>query len=201
MRLLGPASEEEMIAVFLRGELDSGRYGKKLRTLLARDRRAEDVLRRPDLGDVEANAYRRRLLEEHRAYERRDGLFGGFPQQVEWFRAALEPDEVLDILYIDWDWWLELSGGTRRPRDAARRILEDEGADATAAEHEPLAAALQTTPPPPELIAVTTTARTPLVLVEGHARLTAYALFPDYLPAKLEILLGVSDEMPRWCQF
>src|SRR5437763_4011770 len=76
MRLRGPASEEEMIAVFLRGELDSGRYGKKLRTLLARDRRAEDVLRRPDLGDVEANAYRRRLLEEHRAYERRDGLFG-----------------------------------------------------------------------------------------------------------------------------
>jgi len=201
MRLLGPASEEEMIAVFLRGELDSGRYGKKLRTLLARDRRAEDVLRRPDLGDVEANAYRRRLLEEHRAYERRDGLFGGFPQQVEWFRAALERDEVLDILYIDWDWWLELSGGTRRPRDAARRILEAEGADATAAEHEPLAAALQTTPPPPELIAVTTPARTPLVLVEGHARLTAYALFPDYLPAKLEILLGVSDEMPRWCQF
>ena len=201
MRLLGPASEEEMIAVFLRGELDSSRYGKKLRTLLARDRRAEDVLRRPDLGDVEANAYRRRLLEEHRAYERRDGLFGGFPQQVEWFRAALERDEVLDILYIDWDWWLELSGGTRRPRDAARRIVEAEGADATAAEHEPLAAALQTTPPPPELIAVTTPARTPLVLVEGHARLTAYALFPDYLPAKLEILLGVSDEMPRWCQF
>jgi len=201
MRLLGPASEEEMIAVFLRGELDSGRYGKKLRTLLARDRRAEDVLRRPDLGDVEANAYRRRLLEEHRAYERRDGLFGGFPQQVEWFRAALERDEVLDILYIDWDWWLELSGGTRRPRDAARRIVEAEGADATAAEHEPLAAALQTTPPPPELIAVTTPARTPLVLVEGHARLTAYALFPHYLPAKLEILLGVSDEMPRWCQF
>ena len=201
MRLLGPASEEEMIAVFLRGELDSGRYGKKLRTLLARDRRTEDLLRRPDLGDVEANAYRRRLLEEHRAYERRDGLFGGFPQQVEWFRAALERDEVLDILYIDWDWWLELSGGTRRPRDAARRILEAEGADATAAEHEPLAAALQTTPPPPELIAVTTPARTPLVLVEGHARLTAYALFPDYLPAKLEILLGVSDEMPRWCQF
>jgi len=201
MRLLDPASEEEMIAVFLRGELDSGRYGKKLRTLLARDRRTEDLLRRPDLGDVEANAYRRRLLEEHRAYERRDGLFGGFPQQVEWFRAALERDEVLDILYIDWDWWLELSGGTRRPRDAARRILEAEGADATAAEHEPLAAALQTTPPPPELIAVTTPARTPLVLVEGHARLTAYALFPHYLPAKLEILLGVSDEMPRWCQF
>src|SRR5438045_8040802 len=95
MRLLGPASEEEMIAVFLRGELDSGRYGKKLRALLVRDRRTEDVLRRPDLGDVEAKAYRRRLLEAHRAYERRHGPLGGFAQHVEWFRAALERDEVL----------------------------------------------------------------------------------------------------------
>src|SRR6266516_1472578 len=143
MRLLGSSSEDEMIAVFLRGELDSGRYGEKLRALLARDRRTEDVLRRADLGDVDANAYRRRLLEEHRAYERRDGLFGGFPQHVEWFRAALERDEVLDILYIDWDWWLELSGGTRRPRDAARRIRAGLIPGATAAGHEPLAAALQ----------------------------------------------------------
>jgi len=39
------------------------------------------------------------------------------------------------------------------------------------------------------------------VLVEGGVRLTAYALFPDYLPDELEILLGISDEMPSWCQF
>jgi hypothetical protein len=56
-------------------------------------------------------------------------------------------------------------------------------------------------PPPPELIAVTTRAHAPLVLVEGHVRLTAYATFPQYLPDELEIVLGVSDEMERWCQF
>src|SRR6266540_1261933 len=41
MQLLHPITEEEVIAVFLRGELDSGRYGAKLRGLLARDGRGE----------------------------------------------------------------------------------------------------------------------------------------------------------------
>jgi hypothetical protein len=53
----------------------------------------------------------------------------------------------------------------------------------------------------PELIAVTTPAYGPLVLVEGHVRLTAYALFPDYLPDELEIVLGISDEMTTWSEF
>jgi hypothetical protein len=51
------------------------------------------------------------------------------------------------------------------------------------------------------LIAATTDALRPLVLVEGHARLTAYALFPERLPDELEILLGVSPAMAGWCQF
>ena len=91
---------------------------------------------------------------------------------------------MLDILFINWDWWLELSGGTRRPRDAARRIRAGEVAGVTAEEHEPLARASATQP---ELIAATTPAHSPLVLVEGHFRLTAYALFPDYVPEELVI--------------
>ena len=200
MRILRPISEDEMIAVFLCAELDSSRYRERLRGWLARDGRDHDVLRRPDLGDPGANDYRRGLLEEHRAYERREGLFGGFPQRVEWFRAALGRDEVLDILYINWDWWLTISDGTRRPRDAARRIRDGLVPGSTVEEHEPLAAALCGTPRPPELIVATTPAHLPLVLVEGHFRLTAYALFPDYVPDDLEILLGVSDEMVGWCQ-
>ena len=190
-----------MIAVFLRAELDSGRYGEKLRALLARDRRGLDVLRRPDFANVGENRYRRRLLDDHRAYERREGLFFGFPAEVDWSRALLDRDEVLDILYINWDWWLRISGGTRRPRDAARRIRAGEVDGVTAEEDQPVAAALRRERPPPPLIAVTTPAHFPLVLVEGHVRLTAYALFPDYLPAELEILVGISDAIAGWCQF
>jgi hypothetical protein len=196
MRLLTSISEDEMIAVFLRAELDSGRYGEKLRSFLARDRYEREVLRRPDLDDADENAYRRQLLDEHRAYERREGLFFGFPSEVEWSRAALTRDEVLDILFIDWDWWLRVTGGSPRPRDAARRIRAGEVPGVSAEEHQHLVQAAQ-----PELIAVTTPAFSPVVLVEGHVRLTAYALFPDALPSELEILLGVSGEMTGWCLF
>src|SRR5712691_3315891 len=201
MRLLHPISEDEVVAVFLRGELDSSRYGEKLQALLARDGRALDVLRRPNLADSNENSYRRQLLDEHRAYDRREGMFIGFPRQIDWFRAALSAEEVLDILFIDWDWWLELSRGSRRPRDAAQRIRDGEVPGVSAEEHEPLAAALRTGSRQPQLIAVTTSAHSPLVLVEGHYRLTAYALFPAYLPQELEILLGASDEITSWCQF
>jgi hypothetical protein len=200
MRLLGPVSEDEVVSAFLRAEIDSDRYGEKLRRLLARDQREPSVLRHPDLADDCENRYRQQLLDEHRAFERREEMFGGFPRQIDWLRAALEREEVLDILYIDWDWWRTLSGGSRSPRDAAQRVRTGVIAGVTAAEHEPAARAFRAGAPP-ELIAVTTPAYAPLVLVEGHVRLTAYALFPEYLPPETEILLGISEEMTGWWAF
>jgi hypothetical protein len=202
VRILHPISEDEVVATFLRAELDSGRYGETLRAALVCDGLEPEVLRSPNLADETENRYRRRLLDEHRAYERREGLFAGFPRRVDWFRAALTGEEVLDILYIKWDWWLRVSGGSRRPRDAAERIRGGEAPGITADEgDEAIAAALQANVPPPELIAVTNPAHAPLVLVEGHIRLTAYALFPEYLPEEVEILLGVSSEIDDWSQF
>jgi hypothetical protein len=168
--------------------------------LLARDGREPNVLRQPDLGVAEENAYRRRLLDEHRSYERREGLFLDFPREIEWFRAELDREELLDILYINWDWWLRITAGSRRPRDAARRIRAGEVAGVTADEHEPVATALGSGVQP-ELIAVTRPAQSPIVLVEGHVRLTSYALFPEHVPQELEIVLGISDAAADWCQF
>ena len=50
MKLLRPITEDEMIATFLRAELDSGRYGERLRGFLARDGRAEEVFSAPDVA-------------------------------------------------------------------------------------------------------------------------------------------------------
>jgi len=168
VRLLRPIGEDEMIAVYLGAELDSDRFGPQLRGRLARDGQ--------ELASADA-AYRRRLLDEHRGYGTRTGMFEGFPRAVDWFRAALSREEVLDGRYTDYSWWVELSGGTRSPREAARRIRAGEltgmTAGATAEEHEPFLARTS------ELIAATTPAQETRVVVEGHARLTAYALFPE----------------------
>ena len=180
-----------MIGAFLRAEIDSGRCGAKLLALLARDGRDAEVLRRPDLSDSEASAYRRRLLDEHRAYERREGLFDGFPRRIDWLRAALEPAEVLDMLYIDWEWWLELPAARAARETPPGGSGPESCAGMSVDGQEPVAAALRTSGQP-ELIAVTVPEWEPHVLVEGHYRLTAYALFPEYLPPELEIVLGVS---------
>ncbi|HEY4347623.1 MAG TPA: hypothetical protein VGM80_08530 [Gaiellaceae bacterium] len=193
-------SEDEMIATFLRAEIDSARYGEKLGGLLAGAGHDPAVLRNPDLTNVRDNAFRRALLDEHRAYGRREGLFDGFPPDVEWFRAELSQDEVLDILFIDWDWWLAISGGTRKPRDAARLIRAGQIAGVDAAGHEDVAAALDRSGQP-ELIAVAARAGAQLVLVEGHYRLTAYALFPEHLPDRLEVIVGLSERITGWWSY
>jgi hypothetical protein len=196
MRILRPATEDEVIAVFLRAEFDSGRYGKVLRKLLDRDGRAVDVLARPDLNDSAANRYRSALLDEYRGYEQRIGLFGGFPERVDWHRAALSRDEVLEVLYIDWDWWLEISDGTRRPKVAADRIRRGEVPGSTVEEHRILFDV-----PQPELIVVTKPDRAKFVVLEGHYRLTAYAMFPELLPDELELYLGEAEDMGAWGNF
>src|SRR5438477_122121 len=99
--------------------------------------------------------------------------------------------ELLEIRYINWDWWLRISNGTRLPRVAVEVQGRDDG-DRT------IAAAVATNP---ELIVVTDPEQSRLVLLEGHVRLTAYAAFPEYLPAELELYLGTSPTVADWSEF
>jgi hypothetical protein len=129
--------------------------------------------------------------DRKRAWRERDGLFDGFPHDVSWERVALTRDEVLSILYINWDWWLTVSNGTRLATVAAEVQGRDEGDRAIAA-----GAATN-----PELIVVTDPERSKLVLLEGHARLTAYAAFPEYLPSELEVYVGASPRIVEWSEW
>jgi hypothetical protein len=169
---LGPVTEDEVLACFVRAERESERYGETVRKLEKR------VGNNP-----------RAILAAYRSWPDQ-GLFYGFPRDVKWSRVAVTPDEALDILYINWDWWLKITGGSRRPRDAAARTQPDAGDERIAR-----AAAMN-----PELIAVRAPGG-PLVLLEGHVRLTAYALFRECLPDELEIYLGESPRMAEWSEY
>jgi len=208
MRHLRSSSTAEMIASFLQQEFTSARFGPALRALLAEAGQPEDVVTRPDVRDRRANAARRRLLAAHRGYgTAADTYLAGFPTAgVRWAWWALSPEEVLTARYIDWDYWLELSGGTRRPADAAACIragaapygVSNEGAWA-------VAAAVRVGAPLPPLILVTA-CHPPLpgadagglVVLEGHLRLTGYALAAEALPPTLAVLVGSSPAVARW---
>jgi hypothetical protein len=79
-----------------------------------------------------------------------------------------------------------LSGGTRRPRDAAERIRRGEGEGRGGAR---AARARSTKRPAPELIVVTRD-HGRYVLVEGHVRMTHVPSSRTTSP-ELEVLLGV----------
>ena len=71
-----------MVAVFLQGELSSGRFGPWIREALEAERADERVVVSPRLDDPGENAVRRRVLGATRGYGCDRWLFGGFPPDV-----------------------------------------------------------------------------------------------------------------------
>src|SRR5215470_20219721 len=111
---------------------------------------------------------------------------------------AITRAELATVRYIDYDYWVELSGGTRLAADAAARIRAGVApfgvpSDWALGMAQAVAGGAQF----PPLILVTTGPGGGLVVLEGHARLTAYMLAPDRLPPELEVLVGSSPTMPR----
>lgn len=203
MRELSALTEDDMIATFLAGELRSPRFGGQLRAALSRRGAPEAEAARPDTADPEANLRRRAVLRDYRRYGLPDSLFEGFPyEDVVWTRIALSPEEVLAVRYIGgYDYWVALSAGTRLAPVAARRILAGEVDEGTWQGFLRLAHALNGGAVFDPLILVTAGAGAPLVVLEGHARLTAYALRPERIPAPLTAVLGTSPLLPEWGEY
>jgi hypothetical protein len=197
VRVIRASSEDEMVAVFLRGELLSTRFGETVRAALAQAGAEEDIVLKPDLENERENVLRREVLDTARGFGRWEWLFGDFPDDVHWECVALAPAEVLAIEYISFDYWVELSGGSRKPTDAARRIRDGVIVFGVPNDGYLAAADRLADSMPPPLIVVGGIGRR-LVLLEGHVRLTALALRPDALPSELEVMLGHSPRIGEW---
>lgn len=190
-----------MIATFLSQELASARFGKSLRAIMERETVLAAVVATPNVFDPAANAQRRRLLSLHRGYGSEDDQYlSRFPTLgVDWAWWAVASDEVCQIQYVDWDYWLELSDHTRRPAVAADRIRA--GSRAFDVSNDDLVAAaesLRSGAAFPPLILVSAGKGQRVVVLEGHLRLTAYALVRESIPSELTVLVGTSSAIAQW---
>ena len=198
MRIVGPSGEAEMIATFLRGEIDAARYAPTLAAILARKALSRRIIDTPDLADPLENEQRRAILGAFRGYGEDRAIFEGFPAELRWTWAVVSRQELAQVCFIDYSYWVELSGGSRLPPDAARAIragrvvygVPNDG-------FREVAASWEVGVPFPPLIVIGPVEGGPLVLLEGHGRLTGYFL-ARAAPADLPVLGGWAAGLSRW---
>jgi hypothetical protein len=199
MRIVEPVNENEVVALFLKTEIESVRFRDAILELLLQDGKDRAIVDDPDTSDAGQNFYRCGLLGEFRGWGRNQGMFERFPRDVCWFRAVISKVELAQVRYIDYSYWVELSGGTRLPKEAAIRIRA--GVDVFGVPSSgflPLAEAARQGSAFPDLILVAKDEHSYLVVMEGHARLTGYFLAPEYIPDELGVRVGFSAAITNW---
>lgn len=199
MEVLGQSSEEEMIIEYLRAELSSERFSDNTREAMGRMGMDEGIVLSADPQSDEENRKRRELLGLVRGYGRGESMFERFPAVTDWKRCSFAQDDLDRIRYIHYSYWTELSGGTHRPTDAAERIrggvcVYGQGNEGflRAASHIRNGGSF------PAMFFLTADFED-FVIVEGHLRMTAYALAPEHFQ-NIPVIVGkcAGEELEGW---
>jgi hypothetical protein len=199
MQKIRDVSEDEMIAIYLQTELSSVRFRQKLKLHIQQEKIDTHIVQKPDWHNPAENVLRRTLLGVYRGYGLNTDYFPDFPSHVRWERVGLSREELELVRYIDWEYWLDLTDGTRMAIDGARnalagKVVYDVSSDGLVS----MADALRQGARFPPLILVAKDVGAPLVVMEGHARLTAYLIAPECIPTELEVIIGYSEQMTDW---
>ncbi len=114
MEKLRQATRDEVVAAWLRAEMDSPRFGHHLR-LSDVDRQ---IIERPDLNDPAENALRRELLRY------RDDILTTISQDTVWWEVELAAEDLSRLLAINYPAWEIYSGGTGKLLKVAEAIRD-----------------------------------------------------------------------------
>lgn len=185
MEFLLPVTLDEVVAVWLGAEVHSDRFGGTVRGLLGRDGRPVELLTKPDLADESANAQRLDLLREYRGFDQADAssdtYLAGLPvRDLAWWRVRLDAADVARLHYINWDYWVDVTGGTR----LATTFASTSPAEPGIALRDAFIAGAEV----PEIILVDSGPGTRLVILEGHLRATAMAMAAGNLTTRTALL-------------
>jgi hypothetical protein len=197
MFIIAEASEEEMVAAFLKAELGSSRYGEAYTKYLESCNAPSSLITEPDLSNDAENQVRAKVLDMERGYLQGDRLFSGLPKQTIWKRVVLEPSDFSKMKYGRFTEWIDLTQGSRLVIDGARNFLKLKGDNPAIrrvlAVTEDIARGVKL----PELIFLEDTPSGALLLFEGHVRATAYMLQKS-LPKGIEAIVSHNTDVTGW---
>ena len=193
------SSEEEMVALFLKTEIDSARWRPKLLRVADDLECPIEILKYPDTTVSADNRLRAKVLARFRGYGEDRDLFESYPDEVVWHWVMLDHMDLNRTKYVNYSYWNELTDGSRRPMDAAATIRE--GIEVFGVSNEGFlksAAALRNGAKFPEPILLAPKAAGDLIILEGHVRITAYALAGSDAPYPMLALLGLASGFSSW---
>lgn len=199
MNILRASSEEEMIAEFLRAEYRSERFSEQIKKAMEKLLLDESIILSADVDNAAENAARKKLLGEFRGYGLNRELFERFPTEIKWSLCNFVSGDLNRIRYIDYSYWNELSQGTRSPLKAAQTILNGtEIYEQSNAGFVKAAEFLKSGGTFPKAILLTSDFEH-FVIVEGHLRITAFALVPESFD-NVECFVGEcrGDDLKKW---
>lgn len=197
MKIVSYVQEDEVIAEFLFAEINSDRF--KERILNALGDQDLNLLIKPNLNDEAENQLRRDILGQTRGFGRNTDLFENFPTEVKWYKAFFDRQDLNEVMYINYSYWNELSSNTRLPMQASKNIMNQiEVFGISNQGFLDINLALKNGKTLPRLIFVSMNENSRVVVLEGHARLTAYFLDNDNIPDELEVIIGFSDKFSVW---
>jgi len=195
-----------MVAAFLQAEVAASRYESMLRAHMEALGVTDAMITAPNLADEAENELRAELLKAHRGWRNNGALFMGWADGLSWSRVALGPADARRVRYAYYPTWIELSRGTGMATDGARRVAVRDPAllgwsPDTLEAINGIRAAIEAGQAFPPIIAIGVPSGRVIILVEGHARMTAYLSVG--FPERLEIIYGSAPltrlQSWHWC--
>ncbi len=200
--VIASATEDEMIATFLRAEVNSSRFREQLEQSLEFHGLTVELVRFPDTTDEAANRVRRELLATYRGWGQEASVFGGLPaDRVEWMWVELEEGELRERVFYIRYFWEDFSGGSRRPSDVAERLRRRDPELESVDVYLEILDDVRSGHMPAEPILLAEPRLERLVILEGHLRITAYLVDPAVVSFPIRAIVGVSPEISEWSEW
>jgi hypothetical protein len=204
MKILYKSSENEMIALFLYEEIKSERYVKQIDEIIINEKIDRNIIYNPNFKNNKENQLRRIILEKFRGYGINKGIFENFPEIMDWNWAILEKEDILKIKYINYDYWEELSNGSRYAKDSIYNIrnnIEIFGVSnngfISLSEYIKNGNKID-----PLIIVAPFEKKDNMIVLEGHVRITAINLIIENI-TEIKVLLGFTNEemLNKWNKY
>jgi len=186
-------TEEEVIAEFLKNDLDSPEF-EPYRGVLDR------LVTAPDLQDSEENELRRALLNV-----RHGSLWRELPPQTHWFEAEIQHSDLCRIRVFPRAHWRKLALGDFGVMPVAQRVLDDQFHDrATEAFREKindLREHMERDAVGGAVLLIGQSESGPLTILDGNHRLVAALLASPEAVERLRFYCGLSPKMLQCCWY